>query len=431
MRRLLGAGFALFVLLGALALASPGALQEWLPCATADLVVHFWKDGFNPNLFEQVEGVNLYLALLDGRAARLEEDFQKVEGFLELHYDPAANGKVYIFVYPSLEQYEETSGCLICAAHVGGFLPVFRDELQELISSGEVSPIAVYLTLNSSDYVALHEFTHVLDFSLIQNSPPTFLLEGLATYTGYRLDQIPDEWELGLVEQFTRLRLEDHGIDLLRDYFARGGYWQFTYNVGTSFIRFLAERDGWKRFLKFYAGLRYPYEQERLDELLNKHFSADLAELEAEWKQELTQVQVTENARAAYKFKLDQILIRYIFLRPLLRDPARAEELFETARTLIEGQFNEEVGVALRKYLNDPANLLATKETVEKALKYGIYLDSYVRGYHRDEPELIAEFRARYVQLPGLYRAGRFADSTQLYRQLVQTYVTWRPQGES
>jgi len=426
MKKLLAASFALLVLLAALALASPGALQEWLPFPTTDLVVHFWKDGFNPNLFEQVEGTNPYIALLDGRAARLEEDFQKVERFLRLDYDPAAQGKVYIFIYPTLERYEEATGCLICAADVGGLLPQFRDELMSLIGAREVSPIAVYLTLDSSDYVILHEFTHVLDFSLINNSPPTFLLEGLATYTGYRLDGVPDEWQLGLVEQFVKLRLEDHGIDLLRDYFAKGGYWKFTYNVGTSFIKFLAKRGGWERFLQFYADLHYPFDREKLDELFQEYYGAGFAELEAEWKGGLAQVEVTENARAAYEFKLDQVLIRYIFLRPLLADPQRAEELFETARTLVKGQFNEAAGAALRKYLNDPGNLLATKETVEKALKYGSYLYSYVQGYHRDEPELVMEFGDGYVQLHELYSAGRFADFTRLYWQSVQTYVTWR-----
>ncbi|MFQ6118147.1 MAG: hypothetical protein ACE5LQ_07755, partial [Candidatus Bipolaricaulia bacterium] len=121
MKRSLGAGFALLVLLGTLAWAAPGAPQEWLPFPTADLVVNFWKDGVDPDLFEEVEGVNPYLALLDGRAARLEEDFQKVEHFLKLAYDPVDHGRVYIFVYPTLERYEEASGCLICAANVGGF----------------------------------------------------------------------------------------------------------------------------------------------------------------------------------------------------------------------------------------------------------------------------------------------------------------------
>ncbi|MFQ6091020.1 MAG: hypothetical protein ACE5LD_06250, partial [Candidatus Bipolaricaulia bacterium] len=401
--------------------------REWLPFPTADLVVHFWRDGADPGRFEEVEGVNPYLALLDGRAARLEEDFQKVEHFLKLAYDPADQGRVYIFVYPTLERYEEASGCLICAANVGGFLSDLYDDVVDSIRSGEVSPIVVYLTLDSSDYVALHEFTHVLDFSLIRNSPPTFLLEGLATYTGYRLDQIPDEWELGLVEQFVRFRLEDHGIDLLRDYFTRGGYWQFTYNVGASFIRFLAERGGWERFLQFYADLRYPFDRERLDALFQKHYGAGLAELEAEWKGRFSQVEVTANARAAYEFKLDQILARYIFLRPLLADPIGAEELFETARTLIQGQFNEAAGAALRRYLNDLGNLLATRETVERALEYSGYLDGYVLGYHRDEPELIARWKHDLAQLFRLHNSGRYSDFAELYWQSVHSYVTWRP----
>ena len=432
MRKLLGSSLVLLVLLGALALASPGALREWIPFSTADLVVHFWKDDVDLGLFEEVEGVNVYLSLLGKRAARLEENFQKVERFLELDYDPAAQGRVYIFVYPTLEQYQEASGCLICAANVGGFLPQFRNELQDPISAGEVNPIAVYISLEDlePDYVILHELTHVLDFSLIGNSPPTFLLEGLATYSGYLLDEIPDEWELGLVEQFVKLHLEDHGIDLLRDYFARGGYWKFTYNVGTSFIWFLAERGGWERFLRFYGELRYPYNREKLDELLQRHYGTDLATLEGEWKDGLAQVEVTANARAAYEFKLDQILIRYIFLRPLLRDPAGAEELFETARTLVEGQFNEAAGTALREYLSDPDNLLTTEEAVKRALEYGEYLLGYINSYHRDEPGVIAQFGHDYSELHRRYNLERFADCARLYWEMVHTYVTWRPQEQ-
>jgi len=424
MRRLLPVFLAL--LLGTLAWAAPGALPGWLPFATQDLVVHFWRDGADPGRFEEVGGVNPYLALLDSRAAELEEDFQEVESFLKLDYDPAAQGRVYIFVYPTLERYQEASGCLICAANVGGFLPGLRAGLDELIRAGEVNPIAVYLTRDSSEYVVLHEFTHVLDFSLIPNGPPTFLLEGLATYSGYRLDEIPDEWELGLVEQFVKLYLEEYGIDLLEDYFRHGGYWRFTYEVGTSFIRFLADRGGWDRFLAFYADLHPPREQEGLDELLQKYYGSDLASLEAEWKRGLAEVEVTANARAAYEFKLDQVLIRYIFLRPLLRDPARAAELFAAARTLVRGRFDEAAGAELRGYLADPENLLATPETTAKALEYGEYLRSYVRSYHRDEPELITRFEAEFAQLPGLYSSGRYTDFVRLYRRLVTTYVTWR-----
>jgi hypothetical protein len=430
MRKLLEAGFALLILLGTLVLASPGALQEWLPFPTSDLVVHFWRDGVDPGRFEEVEGVNIYLALLDRRAARLEEDFQKVEHFLELDYDPAAQGQVYIFVYPTLERYQEASGCLICAANVGGFLPDFRNELADSIRSGEANPVAVYLTLDSTEYVVLHEFTHVLDFSLIPNSPPTFLLEGLATYTGYRLDGVPDEWEFGLVEQFVRLYEQDYGIDLLRDYFAQGGYWKFTYNVGTSFIDYLVARGGWERFLRFYWELRYPYDEDGLDELLEEHYGADLAELEAEWKERLSQVEVTENVRVAYEFKLDQVLIRYIFLRPLLRDPARGEELFEEARTLVRGQFDEEAGAALREYLDDPENLRATEEGAARALKYGRYLRGYVYGYHRDEPEMITSFGHDFSKLHRLYNLGRYDEFAHFYWEMVHTYVTWRPQGE-
>jgi hypothetical protein len=414
------------VLIGLLAAA--GALDEqWLSFSTEDLVVHFWKDELRPARLDRRDGLNLYLTALGRRAAELEAAFQRVEAFLDLNYDPSAQGQVYLFIYPSLESYQEASGCLICAANVGGFIAAFYPEMEELVRSREVNPIAVYLTRESSEYVILHELTHVLDFSLLPNYPPTFLLEGLATYSGYSLDGVPDEWQLGLGEQQVKLFLQDFDIELFRDYFVRDTYWKFTYEVGASFIRFLAARGGWERFLRFYSSLGHPYDQrEELDQLFRREYGLGLAGLEEEWRARLEEVVLTENARAAYEFKLDQILIRYIFLRPLLAEREWAKELFEEARTLVSGQFNELAGAALRAYLADERNLLASPEAAAEALVYGEYLHDYVRSYHSDRPGLIAQFEAEFAALPGLYSSGRYAEFARLYWELVNIYTTWR-----
>jgi len=432
-KKFLALGLALLLLWGGLGpgLGLAETPEGWLSFRTEDLEVLFPREGYRllrlkgPGL----EGAYPRALIPDfqARAVEMEEWFQEVEQFLGLDYDPEELGRIYVFVYPSLEEYQEASGCLICAANIGGFLREFRPEVEELIRRGEVNPLAVYLTLESGEYVVLHEFTHVLDFSLIPNDPPTFLLEGLATYTGYRLDGVPDGWQLGLGEQFLKLFLDQHGFDLFRDYFSRGGYWKFTYEVGAGFVRFLVARGGWARFLRFYRELRSPYHQrEGLEGLFRRYYGAGLVELEAEWKRALSEVEVTANARAAYEFKLDQILIRYIFLRPLLVHPRRAEELFEAARTLVEGEFNEVAGAALRDYLNDQGNLHATLETAAEALDYGGYLRDYVRSYHSDRPELIKRFTTEFAELTGLYRSGKLDEFVRLYWQLVQTYVTWR-----
>ncbi|MGQ9734102.1 MAG: hypothetical protein ACUVQU_03500, partial [Candidatus Bipolaricaulia bacterium] len=419
-KQLRSAGLILAVLLSLLVLAEAGALDDWLAFETTDLVVHFAREDELPQL-KGVDGIGLYLRSLQSATAELEGLFRKAEAFLRVDYDPRAQGAIYLFIYPSLEEYQEATGCLICSANVGGLLTELYREVEDLIRAGQVNPIAVYLTSDSTEYVALHEFTHVLDFSLIPNSPPTFLLEGLATYAGYRLDEVPDEWQLGLGGQFVKLFLEEYGPDLFRDYFARGGYWKFTYEIGASFIAFLTERGGWERFLQFYQDLHSPYDRrERLEALFQSHYGAGLAELEAEWKRKLAGLEVTENSRAAYEFKLDQILARYIFLRPLLADPKGAEELFAAARTLLEGRFNEAAGEALREYLSDPANLLATATTTARALRYGDYLRSYVQEYHRDRPELIQAFEADFSKLEGLYNARRFEEFARLYWELVQ-----------
>ena len=426
LRRLPAASLFLSLLLTVLALA--GALDEqWLSFSTEDLVIHFWREEVRLDRLERQDGANLYLTALGRRAAQLESAFQRVEAFLGLDYRPKAQGQVYVFIYPSLETYQEASGCLICAANVGGFIAEFYDEVVELIQSGEVSPIAVYLTRESSEYVILHELTHVLDFSLIANSPPTFLLEGLATYSGYSLDGVPDEWQLGLGEQQVKLFLQEFDIGLFRDYFARNRYWKFTYEVGASFIQFLIARSGWEQFLRFYQNLRYLYDrQQGLDELFRREYGASLAELEGEWRARLAAVEVTVNGRAAYEFKLDQILIRYIFLQPLLAAPEWAEELFTEARTLVNGQFNEAAGALLRAYLSDEHNLLGTPQTTGEALVYGEYLREYVQSYHCDRSDLIGRFEAEFPALSSLYHSGDYAAFAHLYWQLVNDYVTWR-----
>lgn len=428
-KRPFAASLALFILLSGLALASPGALEgEWLEFETEDLVVHFWKGDLEREAFNQLnDGRRTYLEILQVLTSELEEYFKEVEQFLKVDYDPAAQGRVYTFVYLTLERYQEASGCLTCAAHVGGFLPAIYEEVRVLVKEGQANSIAVHLTQDSKEYVALHEFTHLLDFSLIDNGPPTFLLEGLATYVGYRLDETPDQWQLGLAEQFVKLYLEEYGVGLLEDYFLQAGYWKFTYNVGASFLQFLAAQGGWDRFLEFYAGLRYPTDHEEIDDLCREHYRAGLAELVAEWRQSLATVKVTDNARAAYQFKLDQILHRYIFLRPLLRDPWRAKRLFEEARTLAQGQFDQEAGAALREYLSDPHNLRPTPEAAAEVLEYSRYLLRYVQDYHREEREVVGEFVKQYVQeLPQLYRSKRYEDFAELYFELIHKFVTWR-----
>ena len=419
----------LLLLLGALALAlaSPSGLErDWLPLTTEHLVVHFWRDGADPGLFERVAGESLYLMVLRERALHLERAFQRVEEFLGLDYDPGEFGRAYVFVYPDLESYQEATGCLICAASVGGFLPsLWNEQLEELVRAGEVSPIVVYLTLDSTEYVALHEFTHLLDFALIRSSPPAALLEGLATYVGYRLDPIPDEWQLGLGEELLRIFMEEQGQGLdLREYLTLRGYWKFTYEVGASFVAFLVERAGLERFLEFYSELHRLSEVE-IDGLLRDHFGEGLAALEAEWKERLAGLSPSENVRALYEFRMDQVLVRYIFLRPLFREPERAEKLFEEARTLRRGRFDEAAGAALRRYLS-LENLTIDPERAAKALDYSRYLLWYVRSYHRTEPELLSRFHRDYRRMVKLYAAGDWQGFLELYFRMVQTYVTWR-----
>lgn len=441
--RLLGLVVFLFLALSSVAVAE--ALEkEWIGIETQQLVVHFWKEarGFE---FEQVEvepldHMDLYLLILAGIADGFEARFQRVESLLGISYDPQEEGKVYLFVYPSLAAYQEAVGCLICAANVGGFLSSFMDdELMAKIRAGEVNPIAVYLNRGSFEFEVLHEFTHVLDFSLIDNYAPVVMYEGLASYVGYKLDEVDDRLQFGLINQYLKLYSQEYEVDLL-EYFNKGRYFKFTYNIGTSFIDFLVGKGGWEEFSAFYAELDFrPFERSDkmistkcLDQLSQEHYGASFTELEREWKKEFAGVEISADGRAAYEFKLDQILIRYIFLRPLIKEVRRLRVAFDNVRAWTDGRFNHEEARFMRRYLSNLENFIATKEGIDEVMTYMGQLWSYIYMYY-DDPQVLSEFGERLNELTWYYVNERYEEFKEFYVGLIHQYITWRgaPQDDS
>jgi len=393
---------------------------SWIRVSTEHFVVHFWKD-LPEDRFAQTEYEYLdeYFAQLQAYANSLEKALAKVEALLGVAYDLERGGKVYVFIYPSLEVYQEEVGCLICAAHVGR-LPFPPEEAERLTYMG-VNPIAAFLNLDSEENVILHELTHIVDFSMIENFAPVFLYEGLASYVGYKLDGIEDRWQFGLRNQYLKLFLADHRISL-KEQFQRPRYAKFTYDIGTSFIDFLVRRGSMEQFMAFYREL-YSLEIDKVDQLFQEHYDQTLDELEQAWKDELAQVEITEEGLAAYEFRMDQIVVRYMFLRELIRDKERLKQAFENLWP--QGRFNFKEAEFMRRYLQNPANFIMTSAALAKVRNSLPQLRSYVYMYS-DDAQIKLQFEEEFKQLIEHWQQGRYDKFRELYIQMVHHYISWR-----
>jgi hypothetical protein len=397
----------LCILLSLSTLAQP-LIDGWLKIETDHFIVLFQLTE------EETDYLNEYLKGFVKTAGMMEKYLLEVESFLGVDYDPKEHGKVYIFMYPSLETYQEAAGCLICAAHVGGVLPVKEKDDHE-----NINPIAVYVNLDNSEFVFLHELAHIVDFSVIKSHPPPLFYEGLASYVGYKLDGISDERQFGLINQHLKLYLQEYGFSLLSYLYK---YWKFSYQIGTSFIEFLVRRGGIKTFMSFYAELTRPTE-ESLNRLFISYWGQSLRELEAAWKEELAKEPITEEAKAAYEFRMDQIVIRYMFLGALAKDKELLRETFESL--WIKGRFNRKAADFMRQYLSNPENFLVTREALTKVMGYLNQLISYVRTYHDDHQQEITLRReiSKFIQA---YHRGHYQKCLSIYLQLIHEYITWR-----
>lgn len=405
---------------------------DWIVYETPRFFVYLWKDTPKERLGE---GADPLLAKLEEIAGSLERNLGLIELVLFKPYRVLEEGKVAVFVYDSLEKYQQETGCLTCAAHVTGVPPEYEDRVRH----GILNPHAVYISL---DYVPTglgglsiglpqqvvpHELTHILDLTLIGGLKPTVLREGLAAYAAFKVDQISDSKQLGLANQHLRLFMRDYEPNLLQN-LSTCGLRRFTYNFGASFIDFLVRKAGMNTFLSFFDRIVFRrsrglcFAPEEIDRLLKEHYGQSLEEIAKEYRAMLEDIETTDEGRASFEYTMDQIFTRASYLSPLLKE---GERIVQAARGVwVDGGFDQEKALFVREYLSAPANYEATREGVEGAFKNIERLRAYVSSYY--DARVRVQLEAQLAQLSRLYLEGRDEEFKDLFVALVKQYVTWK-----
>jgi hypothetical protein len=187
LRRSLSSIVALLAIWGTVALAQPVAEGDWIRYETERFFIYLWKDVPPEKL--PLSSPDPLQAKLDEIALSLEADLQSIEKALQLPYSVQQYGKIAIFVYASLEEYQQKTRCYLCAAHVTT-LPN-TPEVQALAATGRLNRYAIYAHLDNTprglgglsiglpQEVIPHELTHIVDLTLIGGAKPTTLREGL------------------------------------------------------------------------------------------------------------------------------------------------------------------------------------------------------------------------------------------------------------
>lgn len=361
-------GFLGFLLLITLALVARSS-ERWLLVPTEHLWVGIRSD--LPDTY--LQGRDILDAFRDRvltTADLLDQDFQRVERALQTEYSLERYDRVPVLLYPDLASYQHAAECLICAAHVGPLPGV-------LLSLPEPLYLGAYLNLDSSDSTILHEFTHVIDFSMIGNRTFPIWFEGLASYVGDGLRTGAGRAVLDLLPQYLKQYQRLHKVQLER-YLTLPAYGRWTYNLGTNLIDVLVQQAGMDTFMAFYREMTGP-DLEVYDALLRRFYGFGLSELKRLWQAQLDRTVITDEGERAFRFKMDQVVVRWTFLRPLLKDPQRLEQAYFDLWQ--GGRFNASEARFMREYLGDFANMEATPEALAAVMQNVPQLRSYVLTY--------------------------------------------------
>lgn len=386
--------------------------QRWYVSRTPHLWVAIRSD-VSLDFFGGAQSLDDVRAAFAAKALVLERSFQQVERALEADYRVGELGRVPVLVYPDLEAYQTAANCLICAAHVGA--PVDRPPGNDRRLS-----FGAHLNLDSVESTVLHEFVHIVDFTAVRSAGAPLWYEGLASYLGNRLLGPQGQPFIDILPQYLKLYQGTHGLRL-EDYLTRPGYGRWTYNLGTHVIDLLVRRGGWPRFLEFYRGLRRP-DLAGYDALLQRVYGMDLAELDRAWQAELDRTVVTEEAALAYAFKFDQIVVRWIYLRPVLKDPALMEQAY---LSLWEGgHFNATSARLMRDYLANRANIVADAMHRDALLQNVHQLQAFVATYAESQ-QIEAKLEAALVELEAACRDGTPQACVSRYADIVHAFVRW------
>ncbi|GEM_PF-1662726 len=418
-------------------LAQPTIDGDWIRYETERFVVYLWKDVPPERL--ALGSPDPLQAKLDEIAASLESDLQSVESVLRLPYSAQDYGKIAVFVYASLEDYQQKTRCYLCAAHVSA-LPN-TPEVQAV--AVKLNPYAIYAHLDNTprglgglsiglpQEVIPHELTHILDLTLIGGSKPVTLREGLAVYASSKSDTVPDDEQFRLTDQHLRLFVEEENPDLM-SYLTGCASRRFIYNFGGSFINFFAARWGIERFLEFYRLLQgerlslcpYGFSLEQLDRLFRQILRLSLDEVRQEYFSQLTTTEVTEAGQRSFDFVMDQIFNRTIALRHLLIDGAEVERL---ARAVwADGRFNTEKAAYVTEYISDPRNYTVDAERVARTVRDSFERVRSFASTYVDDPATRSRIELKLRELEQLAQQERYEEFKEGFVDLIFRYMTWR-----
>jgi hypothetical protein len=425
LRRSLSSIVALLAIWGTVALAQPVAEGDWIRYETERFFIYLWKDVPPEKL--PLSSPDPLQAKLDEIALSLEADLQSIEKALQLPYSVQQYGKIAIFVYASLEEYQQKTRCYLCAAHVTT-LPN-TPEVQALAATGRLNRYAIYAHLDNTprglgglsiglpQEVIPHELTHIVDLTLIGGAKPTTLREGLAVYASLKSDAVPDDEQFGLTDQHLRLFVETENLDLM-GYLTGCSSRRFIYSFGGSFIHFVARRWGIERFLEFYRLL----EGERLA-LARQTLGLSLDEVRSEYVTQVLNTEITEDGRRSFEFVMDQIFNRVIMLKHLLIEGKELERIVREVWS--EGRFHAERAAYVIESISDRRNYAADAERVAQTVK-----DSFARvrsfvSTYIDDPATRSEVERKLQELEQLAQAGRYEEFKDGCVNLVFQSVTW------
>ena len=434
--------FVFVVLLwGAIALAQPVVEGDWIRYETERFFVYLWKD--TPLEKLALGSPDPLQAKLDEIALSLEADLQNIERALALPYSAQQYGKIAIFVYASLEEYQQKTRCYLCAAHVSA-LPN-TPEVQALALTGRLNRYAIYAHLDNTprglgglsiglpQEVIPHELTHIVDLTLIGGAKPSTLREGLAVYASSKVDTVPDDEQFGLTDQHLRLFVETENSDLM-SYLTGCSSRRFLYSFGGSFIHFVAQRWGIEKFLEFYRLLEgerlplalcsYGFSLEQIDRLFQQTLGLSLDEVRNEYLTHLFTVEITEDGQRSFEFVMDQIFNRVIILRYLLIEGNELERIVREVWG--GGLFHADKAAYVVEYIFNSSNYTVDAERVAQTVK-----DSFVRmrsfvSTYIDDPATRSEVERRLQDLEQLAQGWRYEEFKDGFVNLVFQYVTWR-----
>jgi hypothetical protein len=422
------------------ALANPIVEGDWLRYEAERFFVYLWKDIPSERL--ALGSSDPLQAKLDEIALSLEADLQSIEATLQLPYSAQQHGKIAVFVYASLEDYQQKTRCFLCAAHVTS-LPN-TPEVQALALMGQLNRYAIYAHLDNTprglgglsiglpQEVIPHELTHVIDLTLIGGAKPITLREGLAVYVSSKADTVPDAEQFSLTDQHLRLFAESDTPDLIQ-YLTGCSSRRFIYSFGSSFIHFFVEQADVAQFLEFYRLLQgerlssslcsYGFSLEQLDRLFQQILKISLDEVRQKYLARLQATEITEDGQRSFDFVMDQVFNRAVYLQPLIIEGKEIERIAREVWS--EGHFNAEKAAYVTEYIANERNYATSAERVAGAIKNFERVRSFASAYI-DDPATRSEIEMKLRELEQLAQEARYEEFKEGFIELVFQYVTWR-----